>query len=97
MITVIANESLDLSADSLTIHRVEIQYIPSKLEGRWKTGPGLPDVTGSLTDKFALWLLSWYCMFAIWIRINIQDSVILPALLPIDIEDAHHYWNVVYG
>ena len=42
------------------------------------------------------WLFSWYRLFAMCICTNIQDSVAFPVMLPIDIEDAHHYWNIVY-
>ena len=36
----------------------------------------------------------WYCSFAMCIpvRTNIHGSVAFPVLLPIDIENPHHYW-----
>ena len=46
--------------------------------------------------SLVLWLFSWYRSFAMCIRTNIQDSVAFPVMLPIDIEDAQRYWNVVY-
>ena len=47
--------------------------------------------------SLVLWLLfSWYRSFAMCIRTYIHDSVAFPVLLLMDIEDPHHYWNVVY-
>ena len=45
-----------------------------------------------------LWLFCWYCSSAMCIpvRTNIHGSVAFPVLLPIDKENPHHYWNVVY-
>ena len=43
-----------------------------------------------------LWLFSWYSSFAICIHTNIHGLVAFPVLLPIDIENLHHYWNVLY-
>ena len=43
-----------------------------------------------------LWLFCWYRSFAMCIRTDIHASVTFPVLLPIDIENPHHYWNVVY-
>ena len=47
---------------------------------------------------FHLWQICWYCSFAMCIpvRNNIHGSVAFPVLLPIDKENPHHYWNVVY-
>ena len=38
----------------------------------------------------------WYRSFAMCICINIHGSVVFSVLLPIDIENPHHYWNRVY-
>ena len=60
---------------------------------------GLSDVTGSLTVKschLCCGCLVDIVSFFMCICNNIQDSVAIPVLLPIDIEDAHYYWNVVY-
>ena len=43
-----------------------------------------------------LWLFCWYCSFVMCIRTKIHGLVAFPVLLPIDIENPHHYWNVVY-
>ena len=47
---------------------------------------------------FHFWLFCWYCSFAMCIpvRNNIHGSVAFPVLLPFDIENPHHYWNVVH-
>ena len=52
----------------------------------------------STCQVFHLWLFCWYCSFAMCIpvRTNIHGSVAFPVLLPIDKENPHHYWNVVY-
>ena len=42
-------------------------------------------------------MFCWYRSFTMCIRTNIYDSVVFPVLLPIDIENHNHYWNVVYG
>ena len=47
---------------------------------------------------FHLWLFCWYCSFAMCIPVltNIHGSAASPVLLPINKENPHHYWNVVY-
>ena len=46
--------------------------------------------------SLVLVLFSWYRSFPTCFCTNIHDSVAYSVLLPIDIEDPHHYWNVVY-
>ena len=59
-----------------------------------------PMVTGSPTVNSGrvghLWLFCWCRSFAMCICTNIHGSVAFPVLLPIDIENLHHYWDVVY-
>ena len=43
-----------------------------------------------------LWLFCWYRSFVMCICTNIHGSVVFSVLLPIDIENLHHYWNGVY-
>ena len=66
----------------------------------WKLAQYLYDVAGSPTVNSGqvchLWLFCWYRSFAMCIRTDIHGSVAFPGLLPIDIENPHHYWNVVY-
>ena len=51
-----------------------------------------PTVNG-LTEVCHLWLFCWYRSFVICIWTSIHGSVAVPVLLPIDIENSHHYWN----
>ena len=56
----------------------------------WKLAQYLSDVTGSPTVNGGLSLV------AVLLITNIHGSDAFPVLLPIDIENLHHYWNVVY-
>ena len=56
----------------------------------WKLAQYLSDVTGSPTVNGGLSLV------AVLLITNIHGSVAFPVLLPIDIENLHHYLNVVY-
>ena len=64
----------------------------------WKLAQYLSNIWKPNCQVCHLWLFCWYCSFAMCIpvRTNIHGSVAFPALLPIHIENPHHYWNVVY-
>ena len=57
----------------------------------WKLAQNLSDVWKPNSQVCHLWLFCWYCLFAMCIRTNIHGSVAFPVLLPIDIENPHHY------
>ena len=42
-----------------------------------------------------MWLFCWHRSFTMSIRTGMYGSVEFPVLLPIDIQNPHHYWNVV--
>ena len=58
----------------------------------WKLVHFLSDVTGSSTVKSVT--IFRYRSFVMCIRTAIYGS--FPVLFPIDIQNPHHYWNVVY-
>ena len=58
----------------------------------WKLAHFLSDVTGSSTVKSVT--IFRYSSFVMCIRTAIYGS--FPVRFPIDIQNPHHYWNVVY-